>query len=199
MTQSVSQSSPLILASSSRYRAYLLARLRVPFETVASGIEEKPQARETPESMDERLAKAKASHVASRHPQRWVLGSDQVAVCDGRILGKPGTRERAIEQLGLLSGRLVAFYSAIALVHHAGGHHLAAADVTSVQFRRLLPDEITRYVDAEHVLDAAGSFISEGLGISLCARIDTQDPTALIGLPLISVRQLLMQAGFSVP
>jgi len=199
MTQSVSKDSPLILASSSRYRAYLLARLRLPFEVKASGIDEKPQPRETPAALVERLAKAKAEHVAARHPDRWVLGSDQVAECDGRLLGKPGTKERAIEQLGLLSGRLVVFHTAVALVHHSSQRHFATGYVTLVQFRRLKADEIARYVEAEHVLDSAGSFLSEGLGISLCERVESQDPTALIGLPLIGVRQLLTQAGVTIP
>lgn len=189
--------SPLILASTSRYRAELLGRLKLPFDQAAPHTDETPQPGEPPAALAARLALAKAGDVAARHPGRWVLGSDQVCACGERLLGKPGTRQRAIEQLGLLSGGSAQFLTAVALVGDGVAH--TALDVTTVRFRRLSAAEIERYVDAEPALDCAGSFKCEGLGISLCEAIESRDPTALVGLPLIAVRELLARSGLAVP
>lgn len=187
----------LILASSSRYRAELLARLGIPFASQAPDLDESPQPGETPANVAQRLALAKARAVAAANPERWVLGSDQVASTDGRVIGKPGSHDKAVAQLQSFSGRSLTFYTAVALVK--GTQEFAALDTTIARFRPLTPEEIERYLDAEPAYDCAGSFKCEGLGISLFSAIETRDPTALIGLPLILVRQLLAQAAFFVP
>jgi septum formation protein len=191
----ISTAAPLILASTSRYRAELLRRLRVPFEQQAPGCDETADAGEAAETLAQRLARAKAQAVAACRPDRWVLGSDQVCACGDALLGKPGTRERALGQLQLLSGNSAHFVTAVAL--QCGDRLYQATDITTVRFRRLDPIEIERYVDIEPALDCAGSFKSEGLGITLCAAIESRDPTALIGLPLIAVRELLARAGWN--
>jgi septum formation protein len=195
----VSAAAPLILASTSRYRADLLRRLGLAFEQQAPGSEETSLPGEAPEALARRLARAKAEAVAGRHPQRWVLGSDQVCACGEALLGKPGTRQRTIEQLLRLSGNSARFFTAVALVHQGKGLLYQALDLTVVRFRRLDLAEIERYVDAEPALDCAGGFKAEGLGITLCEAIDSSDPTGLIGLPLIAVRGLLAQAGLLLP
>jgi septum formation protein len=186
---------PLILASGSRYRAELLARLRIPFDGIAPEIDETPQAGESGRALTQRLALVKAGVLSARFPGRWVLGSDQTAECDGRLLGKPGTRERAIEQLHFLSGKAVEFLTAVALVN--GTQRYEALDRTTVQFRALTSVEIEHYVDVEPAFDCAGSFKCEGYGIHLFECIRSEDPTGLIGLPLIAVHRLLVQAGLS--
>ncbi|MGH8084168.1 MAG: Maf family protein [Lysobacter sp.] len=187
----------LILASTSTYRRELLARLRVPFETARPETDESPLPGETPSELARRLAIAKADAIAEREPEAWVIGSDQVAELDGRPLGKPGNREGAIAQLVAMSGRTVAFRTGLSLCR--GERRLVALDTTTVQFRTLRADEIARYVDAEQPFDCAGSFKCEGLGISLFESIDSRDPTALVGLPLIDTARLLREAGFAVP
>ena len=196
---SISAQTPLILASTSRYRADLLRRLGVPFEQEAPGSDETPRAGEAPRTLAQRLALAKATAVAARYPQRWVLGSDQVCACGEELLGKPGTRQRAIGQLTRLSGNSAQFYTAVALIHGASGALYEALDLTTVRFRRLDAAQIERYVDAEPAFDCAGSFKSEGLGIVLCEAIESRDQTGLVGLPLIAVRELLAQAGLTLP
>lgn len=193
----ISAASPLLLASTSRYRAELLSRLRVPFEALAPGTDETPLAGETPPHMAQRLARAKAQAVAATHPDRWVLGSDQVPAFEDRVFDKPGRREAALAQLLGCSGKSVVFYTAAALV--GGGRVLEQLDTTIVRFRRLARADVERYLDAEPAYDAAGSFKVEGLGIALFEAIESRDPTALIGLPLIAVRKLLGEAGYSVP
>lgn len=188
----------LVLASTSPYRRELLARLRLPFDTQRPEVDETPLPGETPAALVERLALAKAMAVAADRPGDWVIGSDQVADLQGAPLGKPGDRERAIEQLAAMSGRAIAFRTAVALVG-PGGRHFAALDTTTVRFRTLSRDAIARYVDAEQPFDCAGSFKSEGLGISLFAAVESRDPTALVGLPLIETAGLLREAGFAVP
>lgn len=188
---------PLILASSSRYRAELLRRLGVPFEGIAPDLDETPLPGEAPEALARRLALAKAQVLADRHPGRWVIGSDQVPSLDGRVLHKPGTRERAIGQLREFSGKTVRFDTAVALV--GAGAPQVDIDVTTVRFRRLEAAEIERYLEAEPAWDCAGAFKAEGLGITLFESIDSTDPTALIGLPLIRLRRLLFQAGLPLP
>ncbi len=189
---------PLILASASRYRAELLSRLRIPFTTCASHVDETPAPGETVGALVRRLARAKAQVLASAHPGRWVLGSDQAAAIDeSRILGKPGSPEAAIEQLLAVSGRQIRFLTAVALWDGGGWHD--ATDITTVHFRSLSRSQIERYVDTEPALDCAGSFKCEGYGISLFESLDSNDPTGLIGLPLIAVRRLLGAAGYALP
>ena len=187
----------LILASTSPYRRELLARLRLPFETARPEVDEIPLTDETPSQTVMRLAAAKAAAVARRDPGAWVIGSDQAAELDARPLGKPGGREAAIAQLSAMSGREVRFLTALSL--QRGAVALQALDVTLVRFRTLQADEIVRYVDAEQPFDCAGSFKSEGLGIALFDAVESQDPTALIGLPLIATARLLREAGFATP
>ena len=188
-----------ILASTSSYRVALLARLGLDLQQIAPQVDETPCADETPAALAARLALAKARAVSLHHPQRWVLGSDQVCACEGQLLGKPGIRDNARRQLRLLAGRSAEFHTAVALVREQPGQILHAADITRVRLRSLTDPEIERYLDAEPALDCAGSFKCEGFGISLCASIETTDPTALIGLPLIAVRHLLAAAGFPLP
>jgi septum formation protein len=193
----LSAQNPLILASGSKYRAELLSRLQLPFIGIAPNLDESALPDEPVRALTQRLALAKARVLVSQHPQRWVLGSDQAASAQGRILGKPGTIERAAEQLSFLSGKAVEFLTAVALVRD--DQVFTALDVTTVQFRVLNSGEIARYLNAESVLDCAGSFKCEGLGISLFESIHSEDPTGLIGLPLIAVRRLLAQAGHTLP
>jgi septum formation protein len=193
----ISQDSPLVLASTSPYRAELLARLRLPFTAEAPGVDETPRPGEEPYALALRLAIAKAQAVALRHPDRWVLGSDQVPSLDGAVLGKPGTRENAAAQLQSFAGRAVEFHTAVALAGEASVR--TAVDLTIVRFRALTPAEIERYLDAEQAWDCAGAFKAEGLGITLFSAIESRDPTGLIGLPLIAVRALLAQAGCALP
>lgn len=187
----------LILASTSPYRRELLQRLRLPFECARPEVDETPLRGESPGQLVRRLAQAKADAIAGQHPQAWVIGSDQAADLDGRILGKPGGRAAAIAQLAAMSGRTVRFHTAVSL--RRGAHALAAVDLTQVRFRGLAAAEIERYVDAEEPFDCAGSFKCEGLGISLFEAIDSHDPTALVGLPLIALSGLLREAGYALP
>lgn len=188
----------LILASSSPYRAQLLARLGLTFGSARPDVDETPVAGEFPATLTRRLANAKADAVASQSPGAWVLGSDQVADLEGRILGKPGDRSNAVAQLTGMSGRTIHFHTSICL-RHDDGRRLQALDITTVRFRVLDADEIVRYVEAEQPFDCAGSFKCEGLGISLFKDIQSRDPTALVGLPLIATASLLRDAGFNVP
>ncbi len=187
----------LILASTSVYRRELLQRLRLPFQCERPQVDETPLAGETPAKLAARLAAAKAAEVAARHPDAWVIGSDQAADLDGDPLGKPGTTAAARAQLTAMSGQAVRFHTALCLVR--GDVQLGAADVTTVRFRHLQQAEIARYVEAEQPLDCAGSFKCEGLGIALFEAIENEDPSALVGLPLIALCRLLRQAGFAVP
>lgn len=189
----------LILASSSRYRAELLARLRLPFIQASPDIDETPKCDEAAAFLAPRLAAAKARAIATRHPQAWVIGSDQVAACEGQLLGKPGNRVAAIEQLRFMSGKYVAFITAVALTHHENGALHRDLDTTVVKFRKLTLEEIQRYTEAEPSFDCAGSAKIEGLGITLCAEVQSRDPTALIGLPLIATARLLRKAGYLLP
>lgn len=188
---------PLVLASTSRYRRELLERLRLPFDVARPDVDESPRPGETPRMLAERLADAKAAAVAAAS-DGWVLGSDQVAELDGRPLGKPGDRANAAAQLAAMSRKDVVFHTALCL-RHRDGRRYAACDRTLVRFRTLGADEIARYIDAEQPLDCAGSFKSEGLGIALFDAIETVDPTALIGLPLIATARVLREAGFCLP
>lgn len=186
---------PLILASTSRYRRELLERLRLPFEVVSPQVDETPAPGEPPAVLAQRLALAKAQAVAAARPQAVVIGSDQVADLDGRPIGKPGTHERAAEQLRQLSGRRAVFQTAVAVVRADRGYARTLLAPVTVQFRTLADAEIERYLRAEQPYDCAGSAKSETLGIALLARIDSDDPTALVGLPLIRTCTLLREAG----
>lgn len=187
----------LILASTSLYRRELLQRLRLPFEVMRPDVDELAQPGEPPAALATRLAVAKTLAISARELDAWVIGSDQVAECDGVALGKPGHRDAALEQLRTMSGRKVRFMTAVCVAH--GERWYQALDETTVRFRTLADDEIARYVDAEQPFDCAGSFKSEGMGITLFDAIESSDPTALIGLPLIAVAKLLRQAGFALP
>ncbi len=189
----------LVLASGSPYRRELLARLRVPFEVMAPNVDEAPAAGERPAALASRLARAKAQAVAASRPRAVVIGSDQVATLDGRTpIGKPGTLERAREQLRAASGRAMQFHTAYAVV--APGRPLVEGTVpVTVRFRELEPAEIERYLALEQPLDCAGAARCEGLGISLLEAIHTDDPTALVGLPLIQVAETLRRLGIPVP
>jgi septum formation protein len=194
----ISTQTPLLLASGSRYRAELLRRLQIPFESCPPDADETPLPGEAPEALAARLALLKARAVAQLRRGHWVLGSDQVCACRDNLLGKPGSRERAVQQLQMLSGNDAVFYTAVALLRDDAPAFIAM-DQTRVRFRDLSRAEIERYVDAEPSFDCAGSFKSEGLGIALCASIDSSDPSGLIGLPLIATRALLAQAGLALP
>ncbi|WP_066269435.1 Maf family nucleotide pyrophosphatase [Hydrogenophaga palleronii] len=185
----------LILGSTSRYRRELLSRLNLPFEAIAPNVDETPQAGESPASLSLRLALAKARDVAQRHPEAVVIGSDQVADLHGEPLGKPGTHERAVAQLQRMRGQTVVFHTALAVVCQASGFERSDIAAVRVVFRNLDDGEIERYLRAEQPYDCAGSAKSEGLGIALLERIDNDDPTALIGLPLIRTCQMIRAAG----
>jgi len=191
------------LASTSKYRRELLARLRLPFSCIAPGVDEAVRAGERPLALVTRLARAKAAAVAIQHPDAWVIGSDQVAAradSEGElILGKPGTEAHCVEQLRACSGSTVSFVTAVAVVRHNGHAIHQFIDTTRVTFRRLDEDTIARYVSAEMPIDCAGGFKSEGLGIALCESIDSGDPSALIGLPLIRLSAVLREVGFELP
>ena len=188
----------LILASTSIYRRELLSRLRLPFDVERPGTDETALPDEAPEALASRLARAKASDVAMRHAGAWVIGSDQVAECGGRTLGKPGDHAAAVAQLASMSGQAVRFHTGLCLARD-GQPPLEAMDCTVVRFRALDAAEIERYLRAEQPYDCAGSFKSEGLGIGLFESIENRDPTALIGLPLIATARLLREAGLRLP
>ena len=190
----------LVLASTSRYRRELLARLAPRFRTLAPDANETAEAGESAATLALRLAQAKARAVAAHCAEAIVIGSDQAAEVDGAILGKPGDIERAHAQLAAASGREVIFHTAVCLIDSrlARPREFTAIDTTRVFFRRLEHDEIARYLERESPLDCAGSFKAEGLGITLFDRIESQDPTALVGLPLIALSRLLREAGIDV-
>jgi septum formation protein len=189
----------LILASTSPYRRELLARLALDFEVVAPGVSEEHLHGESPTDRALRLASAKAQAVSAAHPEAVVVGSDQVAACGAAVLDKPGDAARCREQLGRLSGQTAHFYTACVLMGAGGSLHLAHVDTTTVVFRELGADEISRYVARERPFDCAGGFRAEASGIALFDCIESQDPTALIGLPLIWLAGALRAAGYQLP
>jgi septum formation protein len=189
----------LVLASTSKYRRALLDRLRLPFQINGSLVDETALANEDPVALVIRLARTKAEAVAPRFPQCVIIGSDQAAVLGRTILGKPGSVERCIEQLRNASGQRVVFYTAVHVIDLRGVRHEAHVDTTTVTFRTLSETEILNYVERDNPLDCAGGFKAESLGIALFERIDSVDPTALIGLPLIWLASALRRAGFSLP
>ncbi|MFT3777460.1 MAG: Maf family nucleotide pyrophosphatase [Ottowia sp.] len=190
---------PLVLGSTSRYRRELLGRLGLAFEVEAPQVDETPQPGEAPAALARRLALAKAREVAARRPEAIVIGSDQVADLDGEPIGKPGTHERAVAQLLRMSGRTVIFQTALAVVCQASGFEQQDLAPVEVRFRELSDGEIERYLRAEQPYDCAGSAKSEGLGVALLDAIVSDDPTALVGLPLIRTARLLRVAGLVLP
>lgn len=189
----------LVLASTSPYRSALLSRLGLRFEVSRPEVDETPLSNESPMLLAQRLAESKARSVGERLRQAWVIGSDQVAELNGQALGKPGSFERAADQLAAASGQRLQFHTAVSLYRHSDQRTLRICDLTVVQFRKLTNVDIERYLHAEQPYDCAGSFKAEGLGICLFEAIESRDPTALIGLPLITLSQALRQAGFSLP
>jgi septum formation protein len=188
----------LILGSTSRYRRELLARLRVPFDVVSPDVDETPLTGEAPQALAARLALAKAKAVAALHPQAVVIGSDQVADLNGEPLGKPGTHERAVRQLQRMRGQTVVFQTAVSVVCQESHFEQTELAQIKVHFRNLSDAEIEDYLRAEEPYDCAGSAKSEGLGIALLDAIDNDDPTALIGLPMIRTARLLREAGIDL-
>ncbi len=188
-------SRPLVLGSTSPYRRELLQRLQIPFEVAAPDVDETPLAGEAPRQLAERLALAKAHAVASAFPNAVVIGSDQVADLHGVPLGKPGNHERAVRQLRQMSGQTVVFQTAVAVVCQDSGFEQCSLAAVRVTFRELTDDEIENYLQLEQPYDCAGSAKSEGLGIALLAAIDSDDPTALVGLPLIRTCNMIRAAG----
>jgi septum formation protein len=186
---------PLILGSTSRYRRELLERLRLPFEVRAPDVDETPLPGETPAALAQRLALAKAHAVSATHPDAVVIGSDQVADLDGQPIGKPGTHERAVAQLRAMRGRSIVFQTAVAVVCRATGYEGTALVPVIVHFRDLADAEIEHYLRTEQPYDCAGSAKCETLGIALLDSISSDDPTALVGLPLIRTSALLRAAG----
>jgi septum formation protein len=185
----------LILGSTSRYRREMLQRLRIPFDVHAPHVDETPGAGEAPAALALRLAIAKARAVAALHPHAVVIGSDQVADLDGEPVGKPGTHAKATEQLRAMRGKAVVFQTAVAVVSLASGYEGSALVPVTVRFRPLSDAEIEHYLRAEEPYDCAGSAKSEALGIALLSAIESDDPTALVGLPLIKTCELLRAAG----
>ena len=188
----------LILASSSPYRAALLERLGLAFICQTPGIDEAAQARESADRLVRRLAEAKARHVARGHGAALVIGSDQVAVLDGRIIGKPGYHAQAAAQLRAASGRRLSFLTGLCLLNGAADRTQVDVIPTTVVFRELSDTEIEAYLHRERPYDCAGAFKSEGLGISLLSAIESGDPTALIGLPLIRLCEMLRVEGVEI-
>lgn len=189
----------LILASGSKYRKLLLQRLGLPFECHLPEVDELALEGESPASQVARLAAAKARKISQGFPNAVVIGSDQVAVFDGRVLGKPGSHQRAVEQLRSFNGQAVEFLTAVSVQSKAIGIDANYTDRTVVTFRELKLAEIERYLEKEQPYDCAGAFKAESLGISLFRSIESEDPTALIGLPLIRTAAMLRRAGFTLP
>ncbi|HEU4485613.1 MAG TPA: Maf family protein [Povalibacter sp.] len=189
----------LVLASTSQYRRQLLERFGIRFTVAAPHVDETPLPGETPIDLVARLARTKAEAVAQRHRDSIVIGSDQIALHGREIVGKPGNPENCIAQLRSFSGHRLAFHTAVHVVHSDSGANEGHVDLTTVHFRKLSQEEIERYVARERPVNCAGGFKAESQGISLFERIDSQDPTALIGLPLIWLSAALRRAGFQIP
>lgn len=195
----LSSSPRLVLASTSSFRKELLNRLRLPFETASPDTDETPLGDETPAATAERLALAKAAAVASHFGEALIIGSDQVAYSGSERFGKPGNRENAILQLTRLSGRTVIFHTAVCLLNTVTGNAQCIGVPTETRFRALSPAEITRYVDFDQPFHCAGSAKSESLGVALLEYMRGDDPTALIGLPLIALCNMLRKEGLTLP
>ena len=189
----------LVLASTSPYRRQLLERFGLRFSVAAPDVDETPLPGETPIDLANRLARAKAEVIAHRHTNSVVIGSDQVAIFGREVIGKPGNPERCIEQLKMLSGQRLAFHTAVNVIQSDTGSNQSHLDITTVHFRKLTTEEIERYVARERPVNCAGAFKAEALGITLFERIESNDPTALIGLPLIWLASALRGSGFTLP
>lgn len=187
----------LVLASSSPYRKAQLATLHLPFESTSPAIDESPLPNEAPETVAIRLAVTKARAVCQMHPGSLIIGSDQVACSEGILLGKPGTRDKAVAQLRWLQGKQVMFYSAIALLNSENGDLQQHTTKTLVHYKALTDNEIDCYLDYDKPYDCAGSFKIESLGIALLSSVESNDPTALVGLPLIALTAMLVNAGMN--
>lgn len=187
----------LVLASSSRFRRALLDRLQLPYQCCSPDIDETPQPGESPSALVHRLALSKANAVATHFPHHCIIGSDQIALFEGDILGKPHTAERACANLSRFSGQRVTFLTGLALLDTRHQRHQVHIEHFDVVFRTLSQQEIERYVALEQPLDSAGSFRVEGLGITLFEKLEGRDPNALIGLPLIALCDMLRQAGMN--
>ena len=190
---------PLILASTSPFRAELLLRLALPFDTFAPDIDETSTAGESPEAMVRRLTAAKAEAARKTHPAHLVIASDQCAVCDGEIIGKPGNHENAVRQLSSFAGKEVRFLTGLALLNTRTGNMQLDVVPFGVTFRQLSAAQIERYLERERPYNCAGSFKSEGLGITLFEKMSGDDPNALIGLPLIRLTTFLINEGVELP
>jgi len=189
---------PIVLASTSPFRRELLARLGLPFETADPATDEAPLHGETPQASALRLSEAKARAVAQRYPQALIIGSDQVAVLDGEIFGKPGSHEAAVKQLQALRGRRVNFFTGLCLLNAMTGTAQLRGVPTLVTFRELTDDEIENYLRKEQPYNCAGAAKSEGLGIALIAKMEGEDPNALIGLPLIALCDFLRNENIKI-
>ena len=189
----------LLLASSSPFRRELLGKLKLEFIHQSPDIDESRHEGESPTELVMRLAREKAAALAAQHPDTLIIGSDQVAVLGDQVLGKPGTREKAIEQLSAASGQRVTFLTGLCLLNTATGRTQSACEPFNVQFRTLRQAQIERYVDLEQPLNCAGSFKSEGLGIVLFKALEGRDPNSLIGLPLIVLTEFLAAEGIQLP
>lgn len=189
----------LILASTSPYRQAVLKKLPLTFQTDTPDIDESPQPNEIPEELVKRLAKAKAQAVAPRHPHSLIIGSDQVAVLNGEILGKPGNHDNAVIQLRKASGQQVIFQTGLCLFNSDTGKAQVSCVPFMVQFRPLSDEQIERYLQYEKPYNSAGSFKSEGMGITLFEKLQGDDPNTLIGLPLIELVRMLEQEGITLP
>ena len=190
---------PLVLASTSPFRAELLLRLTLPFDTFAPDIDETPEPGESPEAMVRRLTAAKADAARPHYPAHLVIASDQCAVCDGKIIGKPGNHENAVAQLSSFAGKEVRFLTGVALLNTETGNLQLDIVPFGVTFRDLGAEEIERYLRKEQPYNCAGSFKSEGLGITLFEKMSGDDPSALIGLPLIRLAAFLREEGVALP
>jgi septum formation protein len=189
----------LILASTSRHRRMLLERLGIPFDTAAPGVDETRSFREPVEQLVRRLSRAKAEAVTAKHPGAIIIGSDQAAERDGEILGKPGDHATATAQLKAASGKYMKFHTGLCVIDTRDGRIQEYTDLTRVSFRKLTDGEIERYLQVEQPYDSAGSFKSEGLGITLFDAMESNDPSALVGLPLITLCKFLRNAGMELP
>jgi len=189
----------IVLASTSVFRKQLLEKLNIEFETASPDIDESALPGESPQQLVERLSALKAQAVGNAFPDSLIIGSDQVACIDGKILNKPGNFENALKQLQIASGKVVTFYTGLTLFNSSNGATQTICDTYKVHFRTLNDEQITRYLEQEQPYNCAGSFKSEGLGISLFEKLDGDDPNALIGLPLIRLINMLEKENLNIP
>lgn len=190
---------PIVLASTSKYRKILLDKTGISFVCSAPDIDESPAKNEQPTQLVMRLAQQKAQAIAASHPESLIIGSDQVCTINNTIIGKPGSAEKAIEQLHMASGKIITFFTGLCLYDSSEHSHQVICETFNVHFRVLSDEQIRRYVAAEQPYDCAGSFKSEGLGIVLFNKLEGRDPNTLIGLPLIALTDMLANKGITLP